>query len=74
MKFILLINVKMPTIVTIVDITTFISRINTTSERLKQEKSIFFSILVFYEQLNFLAQLSWAWKKFYNLGAWIKYL
>ena len=35
-KFILLINVKMPTIVGIL---TFISRINTSSERLKQETS-----------------------------------
>ena len=24
-----------------------------------------------YEQLKFRAQLSWAWKKFYNPGAWI---
>ena len=44
MKFILLINVKMPTIVGIL---TFISRINTTSESLKARKSAFFSILVF---------------------------
>ena len=25
-----------------------------------------------YEQLKFHAQLSWAWKKFYNLGAWVE--
>ena len=24
-----------------------------------------------YEQEKFHAQLSWAWKKFYNLGAWL---
>ena len=43
-KFILLINVKMPTIVGIL---TFISMINTKSERLKQEASSFVGILVF---------------------------
>ena len=43
-KFILLINVKMPTIVGIL---TFISMINTTSDRLKQERSSFVGILVF---------------------------
>ena len=37
----------------------------------KQEMSLFFNILVFYEQLKFHAQLSWAWKKFYNLWTWI---
>ena len=44
MKFILLINVKMPTIV---DILTFISMINTTSERLKARNFFMFGILVF---------------------------
>ena len=43
-KFILLINVKMPTLVGIL---TVISRINPTSESLKQEQSVFFIILVF---------------------------
>ena len=51
-KFILLINVKMPTIVGIL---TFISMINTTSERLKARNCRFFS---FYEQLKFRAQLT----------------
>ena len=37
---------------------------------LKQETSSFVGILVFYEQLKFRAQLSWACKKFYNLKAW----
>ena len=27
----------------------------------------------FYEQLNIRAQMSWAWKTFYNLGTW-KYI
>ena len=27
------------------------------------------SVFIFYEQLKFRAQLSWAWKKFYNLDA-----
>ena len=69
-KFILLINVKMPTIVAIL---TFISMINTTSERLKAR--IFFICLYFsfYEQLKLHAQLSWAWKKFLTLGPDLNY-
>ena len=43
-KFILLINVKMPTIVGIL---TFISMINTTSGDLEQETFLFVGILVF---------------------------
>ena len=45
-KFILLLNVKMPTIIGIL---TFVSMINTTSERfiIKQETSLFVGILVF---------------------------
>ena len=45
---------------TIVDILTFISMINTTSESLKAKKKAYllFGILVFYEQLKFHAQLS----------------
>ena len=65
-KFILLINVKMPTIV---GIFTFISMINTTSERLKARNVFIYRYFSFYEQLKFRAQLSWAWKKFYNLGS-----
>ena len=63
-KFILLINVKMPTFFGIL---TFISMINTTSERLKA-RNVICLYLSLYEQLKFRAQLSWAWKKFYNLG------
>ena len=54
-KFILLINVKMPTIVGIL---TFISMINTTSERLKARNFFICWYLSFYEQLKFSAQLS----------------
>ena len=54
-KFILLINVKMPTIVGILS---FISMINTTSERLKARDIVIFQQFSFYEQLKFHAQLS----------------
>ena len=47
-KFILRINVKMPTIVGIL---TFISRINTTSERLKARNFFICRYFSFYEQL-----------------------
>ena len=47
-----------------------ISMINTTSERLKSRYFFICRYIGFYEQLKFRAQLSWAWKKFYNLGAW----
>ena len=49
MKFILLINVQMSTIVGIL---TFISRINTTSEFFKQKKVVTFQYFTFYEQLK----------------------
>ena len=54
-KFILLINVKMPTIVGIL---TFISRINTASESFKARKIFIFQHFTFYEQLKFHVQLS----------------
>ena len=54
-KFILHINVKMPTAVGIL---TFISRINTTSESLKERKILIFLHLSFYEHLKFHAHLS----------------
>ena len=53
---------------TIVDILTFMSMINSTSERLKARNFFICRYFSFYEQLKFWAQLSWAWKKFYNLG------
>ena len=65
MKFIILINVKMPTIVGIL---TFISMINTTSDSLKARIVFIFQDFSFYEQLKIYVQLSWAWKRFYNLG------
>ena len=46
MKFILLINVKMPTVVGIL---TFISRINTTSESFKQDKICILQYFTFYK-------------------------
>ena len=55
MKFILLINVKMPTIVGIL---TFISMINTTSERLETRKFFICRYFSFYKQLKFRTQLS----------------
>ena len=54
-KFILLINVKMPTIVGIL---TFISMINTTSEVLQARNIFICRYFSFYEQLKFRAQLS----------------
>ena len=53
-KLILLINVKMPTIVGIL---TFISMINTTSERLKARYILICRYFSIYEQLEFM--LSW---------------
>ena len=55
MKFILLINVKMPTMVGIL---TFISMINTKSERLKARNFFICQYFSFNEQLKFCAQLS----------------
>ena len=54
-KFILLINVKMPTIVGIL---TFMSMINATSERLKVKHFFICWYFSFYAQLKFRAQLS----------------
>ena len=56
LKFILLINVKMPTIV--VGILTFMSRINYQFLRFEPEFSIYFDYFSIYEQLKFHAQLS----------------
>ena len=54
-KFILLINVKMPTIVGILKL---ISMINTTSKRLKARDFFICWYFSLYEQLKFRAQLS----------------
>ena len=55
---------------TIVGFLTCISMINTTSERLIARNFFICRYFGFYEQLRFHIQLSWAWKKFYNLWAW----
>ena len=54
----------------IVGILTFMNMINTTSKSLKAGNVFILQHLSFYEQLKFHAQLSRAWKKFYNLWAW----
>ena len=54
-KFIMLINVKMPTIVGILS---FISKINTPSKSLKARKVFFFQHFCFNEQLKIHAQFS----------------
>ena len=68
MKFIMLINVKMPTIVVIF---TFISMINTISEKLKARKVFILQHFRFFKQLKIHAQLSWAWQKSYYLETWL---
>ena len=65
MKFFLLINVKMPTIVGIL---TFMSRENSILHLSEPDKSWISWYFYTYEHLKFHAQLSWAQKKFYNLG------
>ena len=67
MKFFLLINVKMPTIVGIL---TFMSRKNSILHLSEPDKSWISWYFYTYEQLKFHAQLSWAQKKFYNLRPW----
>ena len=67
MNFILLINVKMPTI--FVGILTFVNRIYTPSEYIKHRKIVFSQYFTFYPQLKFHTQLSWAWETFYKPGA-----
>ena len=63
--FFLLINVKMPTIVGIL---TFMSRKNSILGLFESEKR--WNSWYFYtnKHLKFPSQLSWAWKKFYNIG------
>ena len=64
-EIIMLINVKMTTIV---GISTFNSKIDTTSESLKVRKVFSFQRFSFSGQLKFHAQLSM--EKFYNLWTW----
>ena len=54
MKFIMLINVKIPTIVGIL---TLIQMLNTTPDTLKARKVNTFQLFSFYEQLKFHSQL-----------------
>ena len=65
MKFFLLINVQMPTIVGIL---TFMSGENSILGLYEPNISQISWYFYTYEHLKFYAQLSWAWKKFYNLG------
>ena len=66
MKFSLLINVKMPTIFNIYE------RENSILGFPDPKKSQISWHFYTYEHLKFNAQMSWAWKKFYNLGARFK--
>ena len=65
MKFIMLINVKMPTIVGILS---FISMIYTTSERLKARNFFICRYFSFYKQLKFRAHLVEQEKSFITSG------
>ena len=60
LEIFMFINVKMPTIV---DILTFISKIKTTSDRLKARTTFIFHHFTFYEQLKFHTQLRLSMKK-----------
>ena len=66
MKFVLLINVKMPTIVGILHLWAGKNSILGLPE---PKKPNFLILFYTYEHLKFHAQLSWAWNKFGNLGA-----
>ena len=70
-NFFLLINVKMPTIVGIL---IFMSRKNSILGLSEPEKCWISWYFYTYEYLKFHAQLSWAWKTFYNLGARCHYI
>ena len=64
MIFIMLINVKMPTIIIILIL---MSMINTTFESIKQEKSLFLSVLDFMSIQN-PCSVELSSKKCFNLG------
>ena len=68
MKFILLINVKMPTIVGIL---TFISRISATSEYFKQKKKCYFSVFYSLGAVDMSCSAELSMKKVNNLWACI---
>ena len=70
MKFVLLINIKLLYIAI-----SFLLNI-AEHENLyanKYENANFCWHFHIYSQRKFHAQLSWAWKKFYNLGAWFEF-
>ena len=69
-KFFLFINVKMSTIVGIL---TIMNRKNSILDLSEPKKCWVYWYFYTYEHLKFHAQLSWAWKKFYNLGARIAF-
>ena len=69
MKLFLLINVRMPITVGIL---TFMNRKNSILGLSEPEKCLISWYFYSYEHLKFHAQLSWEWKKFYNLGAWFQ--
>ena len=62
-KFIMPINVKIPTIIGIL---TFISRINTTSESFKESTIFMFQHFSFMSTLNFMSQLSYELSRGYE--------
>ena len=68
MKFVLFINLKI--------LTKFCNFFHAQlswarSAELSKKKVLNFWYFYFYDQVKSHAQLSWAWKKFYNLGAWL---
>ena len=65
MKFFLLVNVKMPTIVGILTFMSWTNNIMSLPEPKKSQISWWFYT---YEHLKFHAQLSWAWKSFITPG------
>ena len=66
MKFVLLINLKLRTILN--SFLLNIAELENFSAN-KYENAIISWRFHIYYQRNFHAKLSWAWKKFYNLGA-----
>ena len=55
---------------TIVGILAFMNRKNSILGLSEPKHAEFRDIFLPYEHLQFHAQLSWAWKKFYNLWTW----
>ena len=68
MQFKLIFGQPGPKVIKLFSCSTQLSMINTTYESLKARTICILRHFSLYEQLKFRAQLSWAWKKFYNLG------